>query len=149
MALNWFCFIQVSLSCGTSNLIFSHLKQNRTSGEIYILRKFSPSCPHSYATKLFPKQCLCGKKSPSPSLMLLPTNAQGSGFLLNTQQHCFQEKGEKPVQLRCLEKCSLSIQFLNSFVQDCGLYHRCNLTSVSNVCEAAPISFFCAPSGLN
>ena len=85
------------------------------------LRKFSPSCPLSYATKLFPKRRLCGKKTPSPNSMLLPTNAQGSGFLLNIQQHCFQGKGEReePVQLRCLEKCFPSIQFLNSFVQDC------------------------------
>ena len=30
-----------------------------------------------------------GKKTPSPNSMLLPTNAQGSGFLLNTQQHWY------------------------------------------------------------
>ena len=48
------------------------------------LRKFSLSCPLSYATKIFPKQRLCGKKTPSPNSMLLPTNTQGSGFLLNT-----------------------------------------------------------------
>ena len=85
------------------------------------LRKFSPSCPLSYATKLFPKRRLCGKKTPSPDSMLLPTNAQGSGFLLNTQQHCSQGKGEREeqVQPRFLEKCCPSIQFLNSFVQDC------------------------------
>ena len=78
------------------------------------LRKFSPSCPLSYATKLFPKRRLCGKKTPSPNSMLLPTNAQGSGFLLNTQQHCFQGKGEReePVQLR---KCCPSIQFFQQF----------------------------------
>ena len=42
--------------------------------------------------------------------MLLPTNSQGSGFLLNTQ-HCFQVKGEReePVQLQCLEKCKYTI----------------------------------------
>ena len=81
------------------------------------LRKFSPSCPLSYATKLFPKRRLCGKKTPSPNSMLLPTNAQGSGFLLNTQQHCFQGKGEReePVQLRCLEKCCPSIQLSEQF----------------------------------
>ena len=78
------------------------------------LRKFSPSCPLSYATKLFPKRRLCGKKTPSPNSMLLPTNVQGSGFLLNTQQHCFQGKGEReePVQLR---KCCPSIQFFQQF----------------------------------
>ena len=83
----------------------------------HYLRKFSPSCPLSYTTKLFPKRRLCGKKTPSPNSMLLPTNAQGSGFLLNTQQHCFQGKGEKeePVQLRCLEKCCPSIQFSQQF----------------------------------
>ena len=54
--------------------------------------------------------------------MLLATNAQGSGFLLNTQQHCFQGKGEREelVQLQCLEKCSQVCNFLNSFVQDCS-----------------------------
>ena len=81
------------------------------------LRKFSPSCPFSYATKLFPKRRLCGKKTPSPNSMLLPTNAQGLGFLLNAQQHCFQGKGEReePVQLRRLEKCCPSIQFSQQF----------------------------------
>ena len=79
-------------------------------------RKFSPSCPLSYATKLFPKRRLCGKKTPSPNSMLLPTNAQGSGFLLNTQ-HYFQGKGEReePVQLQRLEKCFRSIQFSQQF----------------------------------
>ena len=37
----------------------------------------------------------CGEKTPSPNSMLLPTNAQGSGFLLNTQQHCFRGKGKR------------------------------------------------------
>ena len=81
------------------------------------LRKFTPSCPLSYATKLFPQLRLCGKKSPSPSFVLLPTKAQGSGFLLNTQQYCFPGKGEKedPVQLRWLKKCSPSIKFSRQF----------------------------------
>ena len=82
------------------------------------MRKFSPSCPLSYATKLLPKRRLCGKKTPSPNSILLPTNAQGSGFLLNTQQHCFHAKGEReePVQLLCLEKYCPSIQFSLSTV---------------------------------
>ena len=81
------------------------------------LRKVFPSCPLSYATKLFPKRGLCGKKTPSPDSMLLPKKARGSGFLLNTQQHCFQGKGEReePVQLRFLEKCCPSIQFSQQF----------------------------------
>ena len=33
-----------------------------------------PSCPLSYATKLFPKRRRCGKKTPSPNSMLLSTN---------------------------------------------------------------------------
>ena len=88
------------------------------------LRKFFPSCPLSYATKVFPKRRLCGKKTPSPNSMLLPTNAQGSGFLLNTQQHCFQGKGEReePVQLRCLEKCCPSIQFSQHFCPRLQVY---------------------------
>ena len=103
------------ISSQTSNHIFDQMIvmfQGYNPGQNY-LRKFSPSCPLSYATKLFPKRRLCGKKTPSPNPMLLPTNAQGSGFLLNTQQHCFQGKGEReePVQVRCLEKCCPSIQF--------------------------------------
>ena len=45
----------------------------------------------------------------------------GIRLFLNTQQHCFQGKGEReePVQLWCLEKCPPSIQFSLSFVQDC------------------------------
>ena len=83
-----------------------------------LLEKVSPSCPLSYATKLFPKRRLCGKKTPSPNSMFLPTNAQGSGFLLNTRQHCFQGKGERkePVQLRCLEKYFPSMQFSQLFL---------------------------------
>ena len=59
------------------------------------------------------------KENPLPPInsMLLPTNAHGSGSLLNTQQHCFQGKGEReePVQLRCLEKCCPRIQFSQQF----------------------------------
>ena len=105
------------------------------------LRKFSPSCPLSYATKLFPKRRLCGKKTPSPNSMLLPTNAQGSGFLLNTQQHCFQGKGERdePVQLRCLEKCCPSIQFSQQFCPRLSLAvgrrHRIRCQNSFTVCE--------------
>ena len=96
------------------NLLLSLRSYN--PGQNY-LRKFCPSCPLSYATKLFLKQQVCGKKSPSPSSMLLPTNAQGSGFLLNTQQHCFHGKGEREelVQLQCFEKCSPSVQFSQEF----------------------------------
>ena len=104
----------VDSSSFTPWLPSSHSTYN--PGQNY-LRKFSPSCPFSYATKLFPKRRLCGKKTPSPNSMLLPTNAQGSGFLLNAQQHCFQGKGEReePVQLRRLEKCCPSIQFSQQF----------------------------------
>ena len=43
--------------------------------------------------------------------MLLSTYALGSGFLLNIQQLCFQEKREKKeqVQVRCLQKCSAGL----------------------------------------
>ena len=71
-----------------------------------LLEKVYPIMSTFLHNKLFPKRRLCGKKSPYPSFMLLPTNAQGSGFLLNTQQHCFQGKGEReePVQLRRFKK---------------------------------------------
>ena len=99
-----------------SVLFFISFSDCYNLGQNY-LRKVSPSCPLSYATKIFPKRRLCGKKTPSPNSMLLPTNAQGSGFLLNTQQHCFQRKGERkePVQLRCLGKCFPSMQFSQQF----------------------------------
>ena len=71
----------------------NRLSQSITILDKNYLRKFSPSCPLSYATKLFRTRRLCGKKTPSPDSMLLPTNPQGSGFLLNTQQHCFLGEG--------------------------------------------------------
>ena len=45
------------------------------------------------------------KKTPSLNSVLLATNTLGSGFLLNTQHHCFQGKGEReePVQLRYMD----------------------------------------------
>ena len=98
------------------------MTEKELQSQTKLLEKVFPIMSTFIPTKLFPKaRHLCGKKSPSPSSMLLPTNAQGTGFLLNTQQHCFQRKGEReqPIQLRYLEKCSPSIQFqfLNSFVQ--------------------------------
>ena len=109
---------------------FRYKSVDYNPGQNY-LRKFSPSCPLSYAAKLFPKRRLCGKKTPSPNSLLFPTNAQGSGFLLNTQQHCFQGKGEReePVQLRCLEKCCPIIQFSQpySFVQDWSWTWICSI----------------------
>ena len=59
------------------------------------MRKVSPSCPLSYATKIFPKCRLCGKKTPSPNSMLLPTNAQGSGFFKYTTTLLSGEGGEE------------------------------------------------------
>ena len=93
-----------------------HTLHTYNPGQNY-LRKFSPSCSLSYATKLFPKGGLCIKKTPSPNSMLLATNALGSGFHLNTQQHCLQGKGEREelVQLRCLEKCSPNMHFSQQF----------------------------------
>ena len=87
--------------------------QSRTK----LLEKVFPIMSTFLRNKTISRTTYCGEKSPSPNSMLLPTNAQGSGFLLNTQQHCFQGKGEreKPVQLRCLEKCCPSIQFSQQF----------------------------------
>ena len=112
-----------------SSVIISCIVMTCNPGQNY-LRKFSPSCPLSYTTKLFPKRRLCGKKTPSPDSMLLPTNAQGSGFLLNTQQHCFQGKGEReePVQLRFLEKCCPSIQFSQQFFPRLCMFNQAVLS---------------------
>ena len=76
--------------------------QSRTK----LLEKVLPIMSTFLRNKTISRTTYCGEKSPSRNSMLLPTNAQGSGFLLNTQQHCFQRKGEReePVQLRCLEK---------------------------------------------
>ena len=56
------------------------------------LRNFFCQCALPKATKLFPNQ-------------RLPTNAQGSGFLWETQQYYFQEEGGRgeSVRLRCVE----------------------------------------------
>ena len=53
--------------------------------------------------------------------MLLPTNAQGTGFLLNTQQHCFQGKGggKNRYCYDVWKNVPQVYNFLNSFVQDC------------------------------
>ena len=112
-----------------SSVIISCIVMTCNPGQNY-LRKFSPSCPLSYTTKLFPKRRLCGKKTPSPDSMLLAKNAQGSGFLLNTQQHCFQGKGEReePVQLRFLEKCCPSIQFSQQFCPRLCIFNQAVLS---------------------
>ena len=91
--------------------------------------------------KTISKRRLCGKKTPSPNSMLLPTNAQGSGFLLNTQQHCFQGKGERkePVLLRCLEKYFPSMQFSQHFCP--RLYFLFLITS----CTFSDCCFPCIP----
>ena len=84
----------------TINLIFAlSLLQSRTK----LLEKVFPIMSAFLRNKTISKTTPCGKTSPSPSSMLLPSNAQGLGFLLNTQQHCFQEKGEweELVQLQC------------------------------------------------
>ena len=96
------------------------------------LRKCFHQCTLPNATKLFPNQRLCVKKTPSPSSKLLPTNAQGSGFLLKTQQHCFQGEGvrEESVGYKVQKKCPPPqvCTFLNSFVQDCS-YNTNNLAT--------------------
>ena len=87
--------------------------QSRTK----LLEKVSPIMSTFPRNKTISKTTPLRKENPFPNSMLLPTNAQGSGFLLNTQQHCFQGKGqrEESVQLRCLEKCCPSIQFSQQF----------------------------------
>ena len=116
----WYCCVLSLVKhahMARKHFIPYHFKISYNPRQNY-LRKFSPSCPISYVTKLFPKWGLCREKSPFPTSMLLPTNAQGSGFLLNRQQHCFEGKGERKncEQLRCSEKCSSSIQFIFSTV---------------------------------
>ena len=44
------------------------------------LRKFSPSCPLSYATKLFPKPHLCGKKPLPPIQCCFPQMPKDQAF---------------------------------------------------------------------
>ena len=111
---------------------------------MFVLRKFFPLCPLSYATKLFPKRRLCGKKTPSVNSMLLPANAQGSGFLLNTQQHCFQGKGERGTMFRkMLPKYTIFPTVLSKIVDresglimpdDGRLVQRCRECPRSNSC---------------
>ena len=100
------------------------IKINQIGAFCYLPDQMKNSCNLQSRTKLFEKvfpiisrTTHCGEKTPSPNSMLLPTNAKGSGFLLNTQRHCFQGKREReqPVPLRCLEKCCPSIQFSQQF----------------------------------
>ena len=59
------------MECLSTGEVYSEvIRRGYNPGQNY-LRKFSPSCPLSYATKLFPKRRLCGKKTPSPNSMLL------------------------------------------------------------------------------
>ena len=91
---------------------FRELKSEKFPGEAF------PQTPVSLRRSFRKSVSIYPRSAPaSPNSMLLPTNAQGSGFLLNTQQHCFQGKGEReePVQLRFLEKCCASIQFSQQF----------------------------------
>ena len=86
----------------TINLIFAlSLLQSRTK----LLEKVFPIMSAFLRNKTISKTTPLRKDIPFPhaSSMLLPSNAQGLGFLLNTQQHCFQEKGEweELVQLQC------------------------------------------------
>ena len=87
-----------------------------------LLEKVFPIMSTLLCNKTTSKMTPLHKENPYPNLMLLATNAQGSGFLLNTWQHCFQGKGEREelVQLQCLEECPQVCNFLNSFVQDCS-----------------------------
>ena len=120
---------------------------NKLQSRKNYLRTFFPKCTLSHATKLFPNQRLCGKKVPSPSSILLLTNAQRSGFLLDTQ-HCFQGEGERKesVHVGCLGKCSQVRNFLNSFVQDCSWlpYNEPCFTLT-----ASWISWSCAAKAIN
>ena len=55
------------------------------------------------------------------------TNAQGSGFLLKTQQHCFQgeeEEGKNRSATKFRKNAPQERNFLNSFVQDCRLFSK-------------------------
>ena len=73
----------------------SHEVLNFLQSRTKLLEKVFPIMPtflrNKTISKTTPKD---RKKTTSPNSMLLPTNAQGSGFLLNTQQHCFQGKGQ-------------------------------------------------------
>ena len=122
------------------NLKKSKTKNNRqiyNPGQNYLNEKVFPIMSTFLRNKTISEMTplICRKKYPSPSSMLLPRNTQGSGFLLNTQQHCFQGKGEwkETVQLRCLEKCSPSIKFSQQFcprLQQPLWHYRCGMESL-------------------
>ena len=67
----------------------------------------------------FQNDAFAGRKPLLPIQCCFPQTPRDQAFfkLLNTQQHCFQGKGERaePVQLRSLEKCCPSIQFSQQF----------------------------------
>ena len=62
---------------GTGDILLrGNPAMNYNPGQNY-LRKFSPSCPLSYATKLFPKRHLCGKKTPLPQFNVASYKSPG------------------------------------------------------------------------
>ena len=103
--------------------------QSRTK----LLEKVFPIMSTFLSNKTISKTTTLWKEIPFPQFNVAssPTNARGSGFLLNTQQHCFQGKGEReePVQLR---------YFLNIFVQDCSNQPFLNLEPACIIIIANP-----------
>ena len=58
------------------------------------LRKFPPSCPLSYATKLFPKRRLWGKKTLPPIQCCFPQTPRDQAFFWIHNNIAFRERGE-------------------------------------------------------
>ena len=80
------------------------------------------------ATKLFPNQRLCVKKTPCPSSKLLATNAQGTSFLLNTQTTLLPGGGgrEESVEYEVQKQCPPSMQFSQQFCPRLQLLYLLN-----------------------
>ena len=97
-------------------------------------------CPLPNATKLFPDQRLCIKKTPSPSSKLLPTNAS-KGIQLSFEDRTTLLPGggggggggKNQSAMKFRKNAPQVCNFLNSFVQDCSLLMHAQKNKTSTV----------------
>ena len=120
------------VNCSSSYLLYLH-KYNLsvTASKVYntyifylklqswtkLLEKVFPIMSTLLCNKAISKMTPLQKENPFPQSNVAFHKHPGIRLSLDTQQHCFQGKGEReePVQVLCLEKCCPSIQFSQQF----------------------------------
>ena len=85
------------------------------------LRTFSPLCPHSYATKLFPKRRIAERKPlpPIPCCFLQTPRNQAVFWIHNNIAFRGRGRGKNWYSYDVKKNTVQVYNFLNSFVQDC------------------------------